>query len=102
MLYFARIGKKITGSSGTLHVRSKNNPACLWQVLRTAGYHWQALWVAEAAGEADWVLDILMEDLAAYDDALALLVGAGRVGGLLQSGWTAPEWVDCSRARGVT
>jgi len=43
------------------------------KVLRTAGYHRQALWVAEAAGQADWVLDILMEDLAAYDDALALL-----------------------------
>ena len=45
-------------------------------MLRTAGYFRQALWVAEAAGQADWVLDILMEDLAAYDDALALLVSA--------------------------
>jgi hypothetical protein len=48
---------------------------CRPQVLRTAGYFRQALWVAEAAGQSDWMLDILMEDLAAYDDALALLVG---------------------------
>ncbi len=45
-----------------------------WQVLRAAGYSRHALIVARAAGQADWELDILTEDLAAWDDALALMV----------------------------
>ena len=44
------------------------------QVLRAAGYPRHALWVAESAGLQDAVLDILLEDCAAYDEALAALV----------------------------
>lgn len=44
-------------------------------MLRAAGYPHHALRVAQAARQSDWVLDILLEDLSAWDEALAVLVG---------------------------
>ncbi|KAG1673844.1 hypothetical protein FOA52_012869 [Chlamydomonas sp. UWO 241] len=43
------------------------------RVLRAAGYHQHALWVASAACQPEWVLEILLDDTAAYDDAIAFL-----------------------------
>lgn len=43
------------------------------QVCRAAGYYEHALYVAQAAKEAGWYLDILLEDCAAYDEALTYL-----------------------------
>ena len=48
------------------------------QVLRGAGYFEHALFVAQAAGEAGWYLDILLGDCESYDEALAYLQGLGR------------------------
>ena len=48
------------------------------QVLRGAGYFDHALFVAQAAGEAGWYLDILLDDCASYDAALAYLQGLTR------------------------
>lgn len=42
-------------------------------MLRAAGYHSHALWVASAAGQWEWVLDVLIEDCADYDEAVAYL-----------------------------
>lgn len=42
-------------------------------VLSTAGYHEHALQVAASAGEAQWQLRILLEDLEHYDEALAFI-----------------------------
>lgn len=47
-------------------------PACA-QVCRSAGYYEHALHVAQAAGEPEWYLDILLEDCQQYDEALAYL-----------------------------
>ena len=43
------------------------------QVCRTAGYYEHALAVAQAAGEPEWYLDILLEDCHSYDEALVYL-----------------------------
>ena len=43
------------------------------QVCRGAGYFEQALHVAQAAGQPQWYLDILLEDMGAWDEALAYL-----------------------------
>ncbi|KAK9806296.1 hypothetical protein WJX72_009074 [[Myrmecia] bisecta] len=48
------------------------------KVCRAAGYFEHALFVAQAAGEAQWYLDILLEDCANYDEALAYLQGLPR------------------------
>jgi len=47
-------------------------------VLRGAGYFDHALFVAQAAGEAGWYLDILLDDCSSYDAALAYLQGLTR------------------------
>ena len=41
------------------------------QVCRSAGYYEHALYVAQAAKEPEWYLDILLEDCQQYDEALA-------------------------------
>ena len=43
------------------------------QVCRTAGYYQHALFVSQAAAETEWYLDILLEDMQSWDDALAYL-----------------------------
>ncbi len=43
------------------------------QVCRAAGYFEHALAVAQAAGEPEWYLDILLEDCNSYDEALVYL-----------------------------
>ena len=43
------------------------------QVCRSAGYYEQALHVAQAAGQPQWYLDILLDDIGAWDDALTFL-----------------------------
>ena len=43
------------------------------QVCRAAGLYGQAQWVAQAAGEPLWYLEILVEDCQLYDEALAYL-----------------------------
>ena len=47
-------------------------------MLRGAGYFEHALFVAQAAGEAGWYLDILLDDCGSYDAALANLQGLTR------------------------
>ncbi|GAX83865.1 hypothetical protein CEUSTIGMA_g11290.t1 [Chlamydomonas eustigma] len=43
------------------------------KVLRAAGYYSHALWVASASKQSDWVLEILLDDCANYDDAISFL-----------------------------
>lgn len=43
------------------------------KVCRTAGYYQHALFVSQAAAETEWYLDILLEDMQSWDDALAYL-----------------------------
>ncbi|CAL5228225.1 g11315 [Coccomyxa viridis] len=43
------------------------------KVCRTAGYYEHALYVAQAAKEPEWYLDILLEDCQQFDEALAYL-----------------------------
>ena len=45
----------------------------LMQVCRAAGYYQHALFVSQAAAETQWYLDILLEDMQSWDDALAYL-----------------------------
>ncbi|MCO5583009.1 hypothetical protein L7F22_036915 [Adiantum nelumboides] len=40
------------------------------KVCRAAGYHQHAMYVAKRAGEHEWYLKILLEDLGGYDEAL--------------------------------
>lgn len=40
------------------------------KVCRAAGYHQHAMYVAKKAGEHEWYLKILLEDLGGYDEAL--------------------------------
>lgn len=47
-------------------------------VLRGAGYAQHALWVARQAGEPDWVLDVLLDDLHDYGQALEFLTTLSR------------------------
>lgn len=44
-----------------------------FKVLRSAGYAQHALSVAERAGQPEWVLDVLLEDLGQYPEALAFI-----------------------------
>jgi hypothetical protein len=46
-----------------------------FKVLRSAGYAAHALCVAERAGQPEWVLDVLLEDMGSYAEAIAF-VGA--------------------------
>lgn len=50
----------------------------LVQVCRASGYFEHALFVAQAASEPEWYLDILIEDLGNYEEALAYLQGLQR------------------------
>lgn len=43
------------------------------QVCRAAGYFQHALFVCQAAAETQWYLDILLEDVQSWEDALAYL-----------------------------
>lgn len=43
------------------------------KVCRAAGYYQHALFVSQAAAETQWYLDILLEDMQSWDDALAYL-----------------------------
>lgn len=58
------------------------------QVLRSAGYRTHALWVAERAGQPDWLLELLLEEGASYEEALAYLDSLPRrqVGTVASSG----------------
>lgn len=49
------------------------------QVCRAAGLYGQAQWVAQAAGEPLWYLEILIDDCQQYDEALAYLAELPRV-----------------------
>eukprot|EP00879_Flechtneria_rotunda_P007092 GHRR01007444.1.p1 GENE.GHRR01007444.1~~GHRR01007444.1.p1 ORF type:complete len:921 (+),score=350.13 GHRR01007444.1:614-3376(+) len=44
-----------------------------FKVLRSAGYAAHALSVAERAGQPEWMLDVLLEDMASYVEALAFI-----------------------------
>lgn len=46
-----------------------------FKVLRSAGYAAHALSVAERAGEPDWVLDVLLEDMHSYPEGIAFIGG---------------------------
>lgn len=46
---------------------------CCAQVCRSAGYYEHALYVAQAAEEPEWYLDILLEDCQQYNEALVYL-----------------------------
>jgi hypothetical protein len=48
------------------------------QVCRSAGYFEHALAVAQAAGEPEWCLEILLEDCRQFDEALDFLRGLPR------------------------
>eukprot|EP00775_Hariotina_reticulata_P008195 gene8195-8386_t len=50
---------------------SLDQPA--FKVLRSAGYAAHALSVAERAGQPDWILDVLLEDMGSYPEALAFI-----------------------------
>ncbi|EFJ42126.1 hypothetical protein VOLCADRAFT_107382 [Volvox carteri f. nagariensis] len=49
------------------------DPDTAIRVLRGAGYAEHALWVADAAGQIDSVLDILLDELGDADEAIAFL-----------------------------
>ena len=51
----------------------KIQPAVIVQVCRAAGLFQQAQWVAQAAGEPLWYLEILVDDCQLYDEALEYL-----------------------------
>ena len=44
-----------------------------YKVLRSAGYYSHALWVAERAGQVEWRLDVWLEDMQEYDEALRFI-----------------------------
>jgi hypothetical protein len=44
-----------------------------FKVLRSAGYAAHALSVAERAGQPEWILDVLLEDMASYAEAVAFI-----------------------------
>jgi len=53
-----------------------------FKVLRSAGYAAHALSVAERAGQPEWILDVLLEDMGSYAEAVAFIgegMGGGRV-----------------------
>jgi hypothetical protein len=44
-----------------------------FKVLRSAGYAAHALSVAERAGQPDWILDVLLEDMGSSPEALTFI-----------------------------
>lgn len=46
-----------------------------FKVLRSAGYAAHALSVAERAGQPEWILDVLLEDMGSYAEAIAFIGG---------------------------
>lgn len=44
-----------------------------FKVLRSAGYAAHALSVAERAGQPEWILDVLLEDMGSYAEAVAFI-----------------------------
>jgi hypothetical protein len=44
-----------------------------FKVLRSAGYAAHALSVAERAGQPEWILDVLLEDMQSYAEAVAFI-----------------------------
>ena len=59
--------------SQALECKWLNKRVPLLQVCRAAGYFQHALFVSQAAAETQWYLDILLEDMQSWDDALAYL-----------------------------
>jgi hypothetical protein len=51
------------------------DPETAFRVLRGAGYFGHALAVAARAGQAEWRLDVLLEDTQQYDDAIRFIGG---------------------------
>lgn len=72
-----------------------------FKVLRSAGYAAHALSVAERAGQPEWILDVLLEDMQSYAEAVAFIgkYVARRPG---QSWWEACryEWRECGGGSG--
>lgn len=56
-----------------------------FKVLRSAGYAAHALSVAERAGQPEWILDVLLEDMASYAEAVAFIGEFGGRGGMRES-----------------
>lgn len=56
-----------------------------FKVLRSAGYAAHALSVAERAGQPEWILDVLLEDMGSYAEAVAF-IGEGCRGGQCEGG----------------
>lgn len=44
-----------------------------FKVLRSAGYAAHALSVAERAGQPEWILDVLLEDMGSYAEAVTFI-----------------------------
>ncbi len=58
----------------SFHILDVSTSGCLpVQVCRAAGYFQHALFVCQAAAETQWYLDILLEDMQSWEDALAYL-----------------------------
>jgi hypothetical protein len=51
------------------------DPETAFKVLRSAGYAQHALFVAEQAEQPEWILDVLLEDMGSYPEALAFIGG---------------------------
>lgn len=61
-----------------------------FRVLRSAGYSGHALSVAERAGQPEWVLDVLLEDMGSYAEAVAFIgEGQGEGGVRIARAWRA-------------
>lgn len=63
---------------GPVHKLLMTGVAVPLQVCRAAGYYDHALYVAHAAHEPEWYLDILVDDCGKFDDALAYLQNLAR------------------------
>jgi hypothetical protein len=49
------------------------DPETAFKVLRSAGYAQHALFVAEQAEQPEWILDVLLEDMGSFPEALAFI-----------------------------
>lgn len=49
------------------------DPETAFKVLRSAGYAQHALFVAEQAAQPQWILDVLLEDMGSFPEALAFI-----------------------------
>lgn len=58
-----------------------------FKVLRSAGYYMHALWVAEQAKQPEWVLDVLLEDMKSYEDAINFIGNAACTAACYAVGW---------------